>query len=164
MKKTHILILASSVLLSSHVNGTEANLCASDETEIAACQLSEPKKRLFSFCTKRNSDVVSYRFGTARNIELEIDFNKENRVQRWTDLATYTVYLGFKRGDYAYSFGIPQETLNAKAFLIVKKGNEQIGHDKTCTSNSFGEKNIPSNAILDVNDEAIRNNRFNFPY
>ncbi|MBL0455615.1 hypothetical protein JD499_00020 [Aeromonas enteropelogenes] len=163
MKYPSILLITVSASYVISANGNEINLCKSDEIEIAACQIDEPKERLISFCLDKKRDVVNYRFGKKKSMELTTKFTNENQLQRWTDVGTYTVYLGFKRGEYSYSFGIPQETINAKAFLSIKRKGERLGHDKLCVGNSFGDKNISSNAIIDIDDEDVRNSSFDFP-
>ncbi|GAB1108665.1 hypothetical protein [Aeromonas caviae] len=156
-----IVTIATSYVISA--NGSEINLCSSGEIEIAACKIDEPKQRFISFCLDKKTDVINYRFGRKNATELAVEFTSKNQLQRWTDAGTYTVYLGFKRGEYSYSFGIPQETINAKAFLSVKRKGEQLGHDKLCVDNSFGDKNMSSNAIIEIDDKDVRNSGFDFP-
>lgn len=163
MKCLYIFFVTVSASYVISANGNEISLCKSDEIEIAACQIDEPKERLISFCLDNKTDVVNYRFGKKNSMELITTFTNENKLQRWTDVGTYTVYLGFKRGEYSYSFGIPQETINAKAFLSIKRKGETLWHDKLCAGNSFGDKNISSNSIIDIDDEDVRNSSFDFP-
>jgi hypothetical protein len=163
MKYLPILLVTISASYVIGANGNEINLCKSDEIEIAACQIDETKERLISFCLDKKRDVINYRFGKKNSIELTTKFTNENKLQRWTDMGTYTVYLGFKRGEYSYSLGIPQETINAKAFLSIKRNRERLGHDKLCVGNSFGDKNISSNSIIDIDDEVVRSGGFDFP-
>lgn len=42
-------------------------------------------------------------------------------LKKWVDLATYTTYLGFNRGEYSYVLRVPAEKPGAVAFLDVKK-------------------------------------------
>lgn len=163
MNYLSILIVTFAASYVIRANGSEINLCTSDEIEIAACKIDEPKQRLVSFCLDKKKDVINYRFGRKNATELVVEFTNKDQLQRWTDAGTYTVYLGFKRGEYSYSFGIPQETIDAKAFLSVKRKGERLGHDKLCTNNSFGDKKISSNAIVDIDDEIIRDSGFDFP-
>lgn len=142
--------------------GAEENLCTLDEVLIASCHLSEKKKRIISFCASADKNLVSYRFGLGSAVELDAVFSNEVPLSRWMDIATYTVYFGFRRGGYSYVFGVPQETLGAKAFLDVERGNKNV-MSVDCTDNSFGEKNLNSKAIQDVEDESVRGNGFLFP-
>lgn len=142
--------------------GAEISLCTSDEVMIASCNLNEKKNRVLSFCASPDKKIVNYRFGFSSKIELDAVFSSEAPLSRWVDVATYTVYLGFRRGKYSYVFGVPQETLGAKAFLDVARDNKDV-ISAECTDNSFGEKNLSSKAIQDVEDESVRNNGFLFP-
>lgn len=142
--------------------GSEASLCASDEVMIASCHLNEKKHRVLSFCASPDKRTVSYRFGISSKIELNAVFSNESPLSRWVDVANYTVYLGFRRGKYSYVFGVPQETLGAKAFLDVARDYKDVMNVE-CTNNSFGEKRLTSKAIQDIEDENVRSNGFLFP-
>jgi hypothetical protein len=139
----------------------ESTLCSLDEVVIASCHISA-KNKIVSFCSSSDREKISYRFGVVSKIELEAVFSNNIPLSRWVDVATYTVYLGFKRREYNYVFGVPQETLGAKAFLDVTKGSESI-MSAVCTDNSFGEKNLINTAIRDMEDESVRSNGFLFP-
>lgn len=138
------------------------SLCAPDELIIASCQLEEAKSRTVSFCASADRAMVSYRFGLSTNVEINSVFFSDRTLSRWVDLATYTVYLGFRRGEYSYVFGVPQERSGAKSFLDVFKDNKAVMSAK-CTDNSFGEKDVRSSAIKEVADEFVRGYGFVFP-
>lgn len=105
---------------------------------------------------------MTYRFGTKSKIELDAAFSSKAPISRWVDSATYTTYFGFRRAEYAYVFGVPQETFGAKAFLEVTKENRPHMSSE-CTDNSFGEKEMDSKAIQEVKDSVVRDNGFVFP-
>jgi hypothetical protein len=140
--------------------GAEATLCSSDEVVIASCHLNERSNRIVSFCA--SADKINYRFGSSSKMELIAVFSSEDRLSRWVDRATYTVYLGFERAKYSYVFGVPQETLGAKAFLDVSKHHKNL-MSAECTDNSFGEKDLVSQVIQEVEDNFVRDNGFIFP-
>lgn len=152
------------VFFGMHVTscGAETSLCTSDEVMIASCHLKEKKNRTLSFCASSDKKKVSYRFGSNSKVELDTVFSIEGPLSRWVDVVTYTVYFGFRHGRYSYVFGVPQETLGAKAFLDVARDNKNV-MSAECTDNSFGEKSLSSEAILEVEDGSIRNNKFLFP-
>ena len=164
MKRIEFRVVVFLVLLCIHTvsRGAETNLCTSDEVMIASCHLNEKKSRILSFCASANKKIVNYRFGSSSRVELNVTFSSEAPLSRWVDAATYTVYLGFRRGKYSYVFGVPQETLGAKAFLDVAKDNKDL-MSAECTDNSFGEKDLGSEAIHEVADEFVRSNDFLFP-
>lgn len=74
---------------------------------IASCHLNEKKRRVVSFCAGVNRGVVSRRLGSVSDIELSAVFSNEAPLSRWLDVVTYTVCLGFRRGRYNYTFGVP---------------------------------------------------------
>lgn len=151
-----------SLFLNTAVHASEETLCKAKEIMIASCQLDETKTRILSFCSTADKNKVVYRFGKKTNLELKVAFSGANRMWRWLDAATYTTYFGFRKGIYGYSFGVPQETYGAKAFLDITKGGELI-RSQNCIDNSFGEKHLLSEAIHDVTDGSVRNNNFLFP-
>ncbi|MCK1792054.1 hypothetical protein [Pseudomonas violetae] len=158
--KVVVFLIFSGIHTISH--GAETTLCTTDEVMIASCHLNEKKNRILSFCSSADKKVVSYRFGLISKVELDAVFSSEAPLSRWVDTATYTVYLGFRRAKYSYVFGVPQETLGAKAFLDVAKDNKDL-MSAECTDNSFGEKDLGSEAIHEVEDEFVRSNGFIFP-
>lgn len=129
---------------------------------VASCKLDENKNRTLSFCASADRETMLYRFGTRPTIELMKSFSSENPVFRWIDTATHTIYFGFRSSGYAYVFGVPQETLGAKAFLDVTNLNRPV-MTHTCTGNSFGRKSIVSEAIKDIDDNLVRGSGFIFP-
>lgn len=160
--KLSFITITTLVGIYSASSSAEPNLCTSTEVEIASCELNEKKSRNLSFCADIDNKTISYRFGSRTKKELNIVFSSQAPLSRWVDTATYTVYFGFRRGEYSYVLGIPQETFGAKAFLIVTKNNKTLT-DTECTDNSFGEKNWDSDSIQDVDDASVRNNDFLFP-
>jgi hypothetical protein len=138
------------------------DLCEPDEIMIASCNLDEKINRTLSFCASTDNKKILYRFGTKSTIELIKGFSSENPVFRWIDTTTYTTYFGFRSSGYAYAFGVPQETLGAKAFLDVTNLNRPV-MTHTCTGNSFGRKSIVSEAIKDIDDNLVRGSGFIFP-
>ena len=156
-----ISLLLSS-FLSTYAYSSEETLCKADEIMIASCQIDEKKSRNLSICSDSDKEKIIYRFGRKNNIEMSVIFSRENRLSRWLDIGTYTTYFGFRKGDYGYSFGVPQQTYGAKAFLDITWKDRLIqNHD--CVGNSFGETNLLSAAVLDVPDGSIRDNNFLFP-
>lgn len=144
------------------LRGAEVSFCKSGEVMVASCNLNEKRNRMISFCADVTKQVISYRFGLSSGVEIDSVFVSEKPLSRWVDAATYTVYLGFRRGGYSYVFGVPQETLGAKAFLKVARDNKNIMNSE-CTDNSFGEKGFGSEAIQEVSDELVREHCFTFP-
>lgn len=140
----------------------ETTLCKTDEIMIASCLLNEKKQRILSLCSSADKLNISYRFGTRSKVELDVIFSNKEPVSRWVDVTTYTTYFGFRLKEYAYVVGIPQERYGATAFLEVTKNDLGI-MDRNCVENSFGEKNLRSDAIQDVEDELVRGNKFLFP-
>ena len=120
------------------------------------------KNRVLSFCASADKKIVNYRFGLSSKVELDAVFSSEAPLSRWVDTATYTVYLGFRRAKYSYVFGVPQETLGARAFLDVAKDNKDL-MSAECTDNSFWEKDLGTEAIKEVENEFVRSNSFIFP-
>lgn len=143
-------------------NESKDDLCEPDEIMVASCRLDEEKNRILSFCASADSKTMLYRFGTGSTIELMKSFSSENPVFRWVDAATYTTYFGFRSSGHAYVFGVPQETLGAKAFLEVTSLNRPA-MTRTCTENSSGRKSIVSEAIKEVADNVVRGSDFLFP-
>lgn len=94
---------------------------------------------MLSFCASSDKKKVSYRFGFNSEVELDTVFSIQVPLSRWVDVVTYTVYFGFRGGRYSYVFGVPQETLEAKAFLDVAKDDKDV-MTAECTDNYFGEK------------------------
>jgi hypothetical protein len=146
----------------SFAGEADPHLCRDREIKIAGCQLAETKARLLSFCATSDRKTIFYRFGSRSNLEMEQIFTSENPLHRWVDKATYTTYLGFRVSAYSYVFGVPQETIGARAFIGVEKNQEEI-MSRLCTQNSFGEKQLRSKVIREADDENIRNNNFIFP-
>ncbi|UOK35910.1 hypothetical protein [Pseudomonas palleroniana] len=140
----------------SPVQGEENSLCALAETKIASCETT--KGKLVSICSGNNKVDVYYRFGELLGTELEVKFRQEKKLYRWLDLNTYITFLGFENGGYLYVFGVPQETLGARAFLNVRKAGSAFTYEDTftCNSNSFGDKTLASQVITDVADDLVR--------
>lgn len=134
-------------------------LCLQSETVIASCRIGGKE---ISFCSAQSGGYVAYRYGVKSNIELRVKFDKKYPLSRWVDLATYTTYLGFRRGRYTYSFGMPQETLGARAFLDISRDDLLVA-SLSCAENSFGEKGLVSDAVVEVRDDLVRSNGFVFP-
>lgn len=165
MKKLELRDLAFFTFLGVHIDasGTETSLCTSDEVIVASCHLNEKKSRIISFCASTDKKIINYRFGLQSKIELDVSFSGDAQLSRWVDIATYTVNFGFRHGEgYSYIFGIPQEALGAKAFLEVARNDEELVGIE-CINSSFGEKNLTSEAVREVEDERVRNNNFLFP-
>ncbi|WP_223515943.1 hypothetical protein [Pseudomonas sp. GL-R-26] len=162
MKKIikHYLLFVCCV--SANVYACEVDLCKADEMVIASCRLSEAKGRVVSFCASANKKTISYRVGSNSDLEMNIQFSNKKPVSRWLDVGTYTTYFGFRRAAYSYVLGVPQESLGARAFLEVAK-NDKILTSVDCVDNSYGEKNIDSEAIINVQDDLVRSNGFLFP-
>ncbi|MGC6373069.1 hypothetical protein [Pseudomonas sp. K2I15] len=95
----------------------EFSVFASDEVMIASCHLKEKGNKSASFCASSDKEIVNVRLGLGSSVDFNSVFSRAAPLSRWVDAATYTVYLGFRRGEYCYAFGVPQETLGAKAFL-----------------------------------------------
>jgi hypothetical protein len=148
------------VCLISSATADEANLCFKEETYIGGCHLAEKKSRLLSFCAQGRN--VIYRFGSEKKLEMEYFFSKDRPLTRWVDKATYTTYFGFRSGRYGYSFGVPQQTFGARAFLEVTQGNQTV-MSRRCTQNSFGKEDLESEAIREADDAKIRISGFVFP-
>jgi hypothetical protein len=159
MKKFCLLFI---YFVSVDAYASETTLCRINEIVIASCRLDEAKGRVVSFCANTNKNIVTYRVGSNSDLEMDIKFSKRKPVSRWLDIGTYTTYFGFRREAYSYVFGVPQESLGAKAFLEVIK-NDKIIASLDCTDNSYGEKNIDSEAIISVGDDSVRDNEFLFP-
>jgi len=164
MKRVELLVGIFLVFLCVNVvaYGAEESLCNPDEILVASCRLNEKKDRYLSFCASVDKKTVTYRFGTESKIELDAIFSSNTPMFRWVDNATYTTYFGFRLAEYAYIFGVPQETLGAKAFLEVTKRNRPL-MSRECTNNSFGEKELNSDAIQEVKDNVVRDSKFLFP-
>lgn len=162
MTKTTKFLLLFACCLSASTYADETSLCKASEITIASCHLDEAKDRTISFCANGSNNTVNYRFGSTSNLEMNIQFSPKKPVNRWLDVATYTTYFGFRRASYSYVFGIPQESLGARAFLDIAK-NDKILVSLYCTDNSYGEKNIDSESIINVPDDSVRNNDFLFP-
>ena len=141
--------------------GDERNLCRAVEVNVASCETV--KGKYASICATREG-LVHYRIGRYSKVELDVKFSARKQFFRWVDLNTYITFFGFNRGGYSYVFGVPQETLGATAFLEVKKSGERFSYDETftCFSNSFGNKNISSDVIKDVEGVHVRGNGFVF--
>jgi hypothetical protein len=140
----------------------DETLCDSDEIMVASCVLNEKKRRVLSFCSSADKKTIVYRFGVEQKIDLINDFSVRSPVSRWIDKWTYTTYLGFRVNEYSYVLGVPQEKYGARAFLEVAK-NDVALMDRSCLENSFGEKDLDSEAIMDVEDRIVRDNKFLFP-
>jgi hypothetical protein len=159
---TTSIILVSKLTIAADNIG---NLCRSNEIEIASCQLEGAHMKTLSICADQQKESISYYFGTRQKIELNVNFSSSNKIYRWLDSETYATLIGFNQAGYSYVFGIPQETLEAKAFLLVKKSSAQLDFSspRLCTANSFGNKNFMSDAIYDVDDKVVRGKGFQFP-
>ncbi|MBT8765825.1 hypothetical protein [Metapseudomonas boanensis] len=142
--------------------GKDADLCDANEIMIASCFFDEPQRRILSICADKGGEEIFYRFGRKDKVELSTAFSRNKKISRWIDLGTYTTYFGFRVGKYSYIFGIPEEAYGAKAFLKVKKNQDEI-MSRECTENTFGEKLMAAPSINDVDDEIIRDSGFIFP-
>jgi hypothetical protein len=140
----------------------EPNFCNESEILIAGCVLHEPRARSVSLCAASDRKTISYTFGTADKKELEHTFSRQRPLHRWMDTATYTTYLGFRISEYSYVFGIPSERYGVVAFLDVSRGSQRL-MTKLCTQNSFGEGQLNSEAVREIDDASVRNNGFIFP-
>lgn len=150
------------LFLITNVYASEETLCNANEIMIASCQIDEQKFRKLSICSAQDKETIVYRFGKKKKIEMSVIFSRKNRLNRWSDIGTYTTYFGFRKGDYGYSFGVPQQTYGAKAFLDITWRDKLI-QSHNCMSNSFGETNLLNDAVFEVPDDSIRNNKFLFP-
>lgn len=152
-------VVLSLVWLDSLAAEVGENLCSKKEIVVASCGVG---RKILSFCSNQDGSVVAYRYGVKTKIELGVIFSPKNPLSRWVDAATYTTYLGFRRGKYSYSFGIPQETLGAKAFLDISRSGSLVS-SQLCTGNSAGKKNLIGDAIVEVDDNVVRDGGFIFP-
>ena len=143
-------------------SAADVDLCSFDEVMVASCHLDDGKSGIVSFCASTSEQIITFRSGSVSNKGSSVVFSEINPISRWVDAATYTVYLGFRLGRYSYVFGVPQETLGAKAFLDVVEDGEDLITEK-CTDNSFGQKRLANGAIQEVEDEFVRGNEFMFP-
>jgi len=163
------LILTTLVLLSisslALAKSNDESLCGDRDIEVASCLVSGEGRRVVSICANENNSEVVYYFGTKNKIEFRVDFSSQRKLYRWHDKETYVVFFGFNKNGYSYVFGVPQETLGARAFLLKKKSEDLLDFSapKFCVSNSFGNKNLMSIAIGDVSDSAVRDKEFAFP-
>ncbi|WP_248730529.1 hypothetical protein [Pseudomonas sp. MWU13-2517] len=141
---------------SSVAQGEERGLCALTETKVASCETT--KGKLVSICSSKNRGEAYYRFGTPSDVQLEVKFHLGRELYRWFDLSTFIMFFGFEDSGYSYVFGVPQETLGARAYLHVRKAASVFSYEDTfmCHSNSFGDKSLASTAITDVADEVVR--------
>ncbi len=128
----------------------DEDLCRSGEIIIAACQLSADNTR-HSICGAGANKII-YRSGTLDKIELVVEFTEASPISRWINRGTYTTYFGFRAGDFAHIFGVPEEKYGAVAFLALTKNNIRE-RTTACMHNSFGDKKFPSKAIRDVDGE-----------
>lgn len=138
-----------------------ASPCVGDEVPMAYCLLPGDVKRRASICTDKLGNLY-YRFTRNGKTELKVNFNRNHKLRRWVDKATYTTYFGFSKGEYSYVIGVPEEKPNARAFLEVTKKSKII-FTQNCVENFFGEKHIKNNFIEDVPDDYVRKNNFAFP-
>ncbi|WP_341522390.1 hypothetical protein AABC73_02895 [Pseudomonas sp. G.S.17] len=164
MKRLNILFSNLYVLffLSVDAFGSQKTLCGFGEITIASCILNEEKSRILSFCSSADKKIVFYRFGTKSKIDLSRKFSLVSPMSRWVDKWTFTTYLGFRVNEHAYVLGVPQERYGARAFLEVAKNDKAI-MERSCIENSFGQKKLDSEAIRDVEDSVVRDNKFLFP-
>lgn len=166
MNLKKIILCFFSLLLSDYTNAKSFNkisLCKVDEIDLVSCQINEPKKRIVSICHDKRKNVTEYKFGKKNKIELTQIFTPEKNLLRWTDVATGTVYFGFKNGQAYYSLGVPQKRYGAKTFLEVTSTNQKMLFQKECTENSFGETDKKLSTIKNVPDDKVRNGGFDFP-
>lgn len=156
MKKTILIVLLMSAF------NAYSDECNVGEVLVASCVLPGKTQRVAVFCANKKNNTVYYFFRKGAVKNLTVNFNVSSKLKRWLDQGTYTTYFGFKRGGYSYVLGVPEESPGALAFLDVKKDGVTIT-SKECNENSFGEKDIKSNAIEDVPDSSVRDNGFKFP-
>lgn len=161
MKKYAVPALVCLLTLTEENTATAGELCHSKEVAIATCQ-ADSEDKIFSFCANIPGDDVRYRSGTKSEITYERHFSNKDPLSRWTDLATYTVYLGFRDKEFTYVLAVPEERNGAVAILEILKNNETSKRYR-CEDNSFGEKMYSSKSIKDIEDEKVRGNRFIFP-
>ncbi len=142
-----------------------AHGCRAGETEIGMCNFEASKDRLFSICLAPHKEVVSVRLGTIVQSEVEAEFSPSQKIYRWIDSSTYVTFFGFNSAGFSYVFGVPQETIDARAFLFINKAGAPLdfGAPNLCETNSFGDKSVISDAIQDVDDKEVRNCGFVFP-
>jgi hypothetical protein len=143
----------------------DEDLCQFQEVRVASCMLEGGERRIVSICADQAGKVYYY-FGTRRKIELRVRFSTDRKIFRWINSDTYATFFGFNRGGYSYILEVPQEILGARATLYVKKSEELFDYDspgRQCTNNSFGEKNLVSGAIENVDDKSIKNGGGLFP-
>lgn len=60
--------------------------------------------------------LVRYRFDLSSNVEKDSVFLSGVPVSRWVGAATYTVFLGFRRGRYNYIFASRRRSWVLKRF------------------------------------------------
>ncbi len=161
MNKYAIPTLVNILMATCPSMASADKFCHSKEVAIATCQ-ADSEDKIFSFCANIPGDGVRYRSGTKSEITYERHFSNKDPLSRWTDLATYTVYLGFRDKEFTYVLAVPEERNDAVAILEILKNNETSKRYR-CEDNSFGEKMYSSKSIKDVEDEKVRGNRFIFP-
>lgn len=142
-----------------------AHGCRASETEIGLCDFEGAKNRSLSLCLNPHKEVISFRIGTVLQSEVEAEFSPSQKIYRWIDSSTYVTFFGFNSAGFSYVFGVPQETIDARAFLFIKKAGAPIdfGAPNLCETNSFGYKSVISDAIQDIDDKDVRNCGFVFP-
>ncbi len=154
-----IILFTLFLMYSLHSNADE---CGLDEIMIASCALKGNTHRTASFCVNEKKGYLYYSFKRNKKEELRVNFSQDRKLKRWVDQWTDTTYFGFSRGEYDYVLGVPEEKLDAVAFLDVKKNGDSLVLN-SCISNSFGSKDVKSSSIEDVSDSSVRDNNLKFP-
>lgn len=140
-------------------NTEDPTLCTGNEISVVSCAIAAPKNKIVSVCAiQRDKSItgIEYRFGKKAAVEMTYPVNEKtkNKIYRGTLRATHTKIFGFKINEYFYVIGVPQESFGARAFLQIRK-NGSIVKNMQCTSNSFGESEIESNFLTEVDGDAL---------
>ena len=139
--------------------------CDMGEIVVVECVLEKSQKTL-SICASKDGKSAQYKFSNKTTTELRVDFSAASPVFRWMNSDTYVTFFGFINDKHTYLIGIPQETLNAKSFLMVQKSHlpQDLNAIRFCTTNSFGHKKWSSNAIKDVGEKILSEDYLFKPY
>ncbi len=166
MKSIPPLVLILSITLapihaiSIERNSSSETLCQPTlEITVASCEVNTPKKTLMSICASSDNygkdfGTIAYLYGSKSKLQLKKQFKQVGTVFRGVDDGTYTTFLGVKNGTYLYVVGIPEEKINAKAFLQIYNNGKEI-QTLECKTNSFGLKFLPSSIFKEIDGRAL---------
>lgn len=162
MKKALLFLICIFYSLSALTDTTEG--CILNDVVVVECVLEKSRKTL-SVCASKDGKSAHYKFSHQGKTELRVDFSTTSPLFRWVNSDSHVTFFGFIKNNYTYLIGVPQETLDAKSFLMVQKSHlpQNLSLIKFCTTNSFGEKHWPSTAIKDVNEKVLSDNYIFMP-